>query len=132
LKSSQARNRKSKEPTNKQNSILARLIHDTVPKSLSRRRSQKAENTNEYVHFKEFFGETGLLDDSERFQSFIEDLAQNGFADEMAKQINSKMTTASHNSSFQNYIVDDIISNALKTDSASVSAPSAPCPSTRA
>jgi len=83
-----------------------------VPKSLSRRRSQKAENTNEYVHFKEFFGETGLLDDSERFQSFIEDLAQNGFADEMAKQINSKMTTASHNSSFQNYIVDDIISNA--------------------
>ena len=52
------------------------------------------------------------MDDSERFQSFIEDLAQNGFADEMAKQINSKMTTASHNSSFQNNIVDDIISNA--------------------
>ena len=113
-----SRSRKNKEPSNvflKQNSILATLIHDAVPKSLKRPRSttqaKPSDQRGEFVHFKEFFNETGLLDDGGIFQSFIEDLAQNGFADEMAKQINCKIASASHNGSFHNNIVEDIFSS---------------------
>lgn len=124
-----SRGRKSKEPMNallKQNSILASLIQDAVPKSLKKPRSTKVtsgqinvgENKSEFVHFKEFFNGAGLLDDGTMFQSFIEDLAQNGFADEMAKQINCKIATASHNSSFHNNIVDDIFSSSTLVNKA--------------
>ena len=119
------RSRKNKDPSNllKQNSILAGLILE-APSKLTKKKprnsalltsTQAAGQKEEFFNFKDFFDEKDLNDEA-NFEAFINDLAENGFADEMAKQINSKIASASHNNSFQISLLDDAVTTSKNTN----------------